>query len=412
MNIYAIIILSTLIFSLVLNFTADILNLSALKRTLPNEFDGVYTADEYARSQDYTRTKTRFGLITAFFDFILISVFWFSGGFNHLDEFIRSQVSGSLKIGLIYIATLVLVKSLISLPFGIYSTFVIEERYGFNRTTIKTFITDLIKGLLLSIVIGLPLLAGIILFFEYFKNYAWLVCWGAVTAFTLVLQFIAPTWIMPLFNKFTPLDEGELKSAILTYAKSVAFSVQNIFVIDGSKRSSKSNAFFTGFGRNKRIALYDTLIEKHTVPELTSILAHEIGHYKKKHIIQGTFLGIIQTGAVFFLLSIFLTHRGLFDAFYMTHTSIHAGLIFFGLLYAPVDMILSLILQIISRKNEFEADRYALDTYKNPNAMIESFKKLSVHNLSNLTPHPAYVFLHYSHPPVLERIRALKNRAV
>jgi len=216
---------------------------------------------------------------------------------------------------------------------------------------------------------------------------------------------------MPLFNKFTPLEEGELRESILSYAKSVKFSLQNLFVIDGSKRSTKSNAFFTGFGKNKRIALFDTLIEKHTVAELVAVLAHEIGHYKKKHIIQGMLISILQMGVMFFLLSIFISHEGLFEAFYMENISIYAGLIFFGMLYSPIELILSIFMQIFSRKNEYEADHYAAETTKDPNSMIDALKKLSVHNLSNLTPHPLYVFLNYSHPPVLERINAIRKLA-
>jgi STE24 endopeptidase len=261
------------------------------------------------------------------------------------------------------------------------------------------------------VLLGGSLLAGVMAFFQYAGGMAWLYCWLATTVFTLFIQFIAPTWIMPLFNKFTPLEEGELRESILSYAKSVKFSLQNLFVIDGSKRSTKSNAFFTGFGKNKRIALFDTLIEKHTVAELVAVLAHEIGHYKKRHIIQGMLISIIQMGVMFLLLSIFINHEGLFQAFYMENISIYVGLIFFGMLYSPIELILSIFMQIFSRKNEYEADRYSAETTKDPNSMIDALKKLSVHNLSNLTPHPLYVFLNYSHPPVLERINAIRNLA-
>jgi STE24 endopeptidase len=214
---------------------------------------------------------------------------------------------------------------------------------------------------------------------------------------------------MPLFNKFTPMEAGELRESITKYTESVHFPLKGIFVMDGSKRSTKSNAFFTGFGRNKRIALFDTLIEKHTIPELVAVLAHEIGHYKKKHIIKGMVISILHTGILFYLLSIFLSHKALFDAFYMEEMSIYAGFIFFGMLYAPVEMILSLFMQLFSRKNEFEADRFAAETIDDSENMISALKKLSRHNLSNLTPHPVYVFLNYSHPPVLQRIEKIRN---
>ena len=299
-------------------------------------------------------------------------------------------------------------RSIISLPFSLYSTFVIEERFGFNKTTLGTWIADLLKGLLLGLILGTPILAGILAFFEYAGPLAWLYCWGAVTLFTLVVQFIAPTWIMPLFNKFTPLEDGDLRTKIMDYARSVNFKLQNVFVMDGSKRSSKSNAFFTGFGKNKRVALFDTLIEKHSTEELVAVLAHEIGHYKKRHIVQMLVAGIVQTGVVFWLMSFFLDNPDLFGAFYMDQTSVYAGLIFFGMLFSPIEMILSIFMSVLSRKNEFEADAYAVETTNSGTEMISALKQLSRDNLSNLTPHPLYVFLNYSHPPVLQRINAIR----
>ena len=300
---------------------------------------------------------------------------------------------------------------LISLPFSVYSTFVIEEKFGFNKTTPKTFVLDIVKGIVLSVVIGGVVLAGILLFFMNAGELAWLYCWAAVTAFSLVMQFIAPTWIMPLFNKFTSLEEGELRDAIFRMAEKAKFPLKNLYVMDGSKRSAKSNAFFTGFGKNKRIALFDTLIAQHTIPELVAILAHEIGHYQKKHILQSMLISIAYTGIMFYLLSIFLDHQGLFDAFYMTHQSVYAGLIFFSMLFSPISEILGVFMQYFSRKNEYEADRYAVELTEDPESMINALKKLSAHNLSNLTPHPFYVMLNYSHPPVLERIRAIRKLA-
>ena len=273
----------------------------------------------------------------------------------------------------------------------------------------KIFVLDMLKGLLLGVVIGGALLGGILAFFQFAGANAWLYCWIAVTLFTIFMQFIAPTWIMPLFNKFTPLEDGELRREIMNYAQKVHFPLDNLFVMDGSKRSAKSNAFFTGFGKHKRIALFDTLIEKHSVAELVAILAHEIGHYKKKHILQGMIISILHTGVMFFLLSIFLNHSGLFDAFYMENMSIYAGFIFFGMLFSPISEILGIFMQMFSRKNEFEADQFAAETTQNSSNMISALKKLSANNLSNLTPHPFYVFLNYSHPPVLERIRALRS---
>jgi len=409
MNIYAIIILSTITLSSLLDFVTEWLNLKSLNDQLPNEFKDTYSHEKYQKSQEYTRVGTKFGFITSGFGLLLTLSFWFSGGFNYVDSWVRSWQLHPIWTGLLFMAVLSIGRSILSLPFNIYSTFVIEERFGFNKTTPKTYALDLLKGLLLSILIGGPLLAGILAFLNYAGELAWLYCWGAATVFSLIVQFIAPTWIMPLFNKFTPLEEGELRQAIMKYAESVKFSLKNLFVMDGSKRSSKSNAFFTGFGKNKRIALFDTLIEKHTVPELVAVLAHEIGHYKKKHITKSMVISILHTAILFYLLSIFLNNKGLFEAFYMDEISNYAGLIFFGMLYSPIEMILSIFMQIFSRKNEFEADRYAAETTKDPDSMVDALKKLSVDNLSNLTPHPLYVFLNYSHPPVLQRIQAIRG---
>jgi STE24 endopeptidase len=311
--------------------------------------------------------------------------------------------------GLAYIGILMIGNSIISLPFSIYSTFVIEEKFGFNKTTVKTFILDLLKGLLLAVLLGGIVLGAILYIFNILGEFAWLWGWLAVTLFTLILQFIAPTWIMPLFNKFTPLEEGELKDSIMNYAKKVNYSLKNLFVMDGSKRSAKSNAFFTGFGKNKRIALFDTLINNHTVAELVAVLAHEIGHYKKKHILQGMLISIIHSGIIFYLLSLFLKQEGLYQAFFMDNMSVYTGLLFFGMLYSPIEMILSIFMNILSRKNEFEADAFASKTIENKEDMINALKKLSKDNLSNLTPHPFYVFLNYSHPTVLERISAIRK---
>ena len=409
MNTYAIIILVTLLAEFVLSLIADALNMRTLGSGIPAEFEGVIGAEAYQKSQAYTRTRTTFGIFTSTVSLIATLAFWLSGGFNWLDMIARNWQFGVLWTGMLYIGILVLARSALSLPFSLYSTFVIEERFGFNKTTPKTFVLDLLKSLLLGILLGGPLLLGVLAFFQYAGPLAWLYCWIVATLFLLVVQFIAPTWIMPMFNKFTPLEEGELKGAIMSYASSVKFSLKDVFVMDGSKRSSKSNAFFTGFGKNKRIALFDTLIRQHTVPELVAVLAHEIGHYKKRHIIQGMVISVAHMGVMFYLLSLFVSERGLSDAFLMEHTSIYAGMIFFGMLFAPIEFLLSYLMHILSRRNEFQADKYSAETYRQPAAMIDALKKLSVHNLSHLTPHPLYVALNYSHPPVLERIRALKQ---
>ncbi|MDP2932285.1 MAG: M48 family metallopeptidase [Chloroflexota bacterium] len=409
MNTFAIVILAALSLEYVLELAANLLNLKALKLDVPPPLEGIYRAEDYRKSQQYVRVTTRFGLASSTFTLLLLLAFWFSGGFNYFDLVVRDWGFSPLVTGLLYIGILFLAYSLIMLPFSIYATFVIEQRFGFNRTTPRTFILDRVKGLCLAVVLGGPLLAALLALFQYAGAYAWVYAWAAVTVFSLATQYIAPTWIMPLFNKFKPMESGELKEAILKYAGSVNFPVKNVLVMDGSRRSTRSNAFFTGFGRNKRIALFDTLIAQHTVPEMVAVLAHEIGHYKKKHVLQGTIIGILHTGLLLFLLSLFLGSPGLYQAFYLAQPSVYAGLLFFGLLYTPLELVLSIVMQIVSRKNEYAADRFAAETIAEPASMVDALKKLSATNLSNLTPHPFYVFLNYSHPPLLQRVQAIRS---
>ena len=409
MNAFAVIVLVALAADYLLNLWADLLNLKALAPEVPEEFRDVYDADKYRRSQEYTRARTRFGLITGSVDLALLLAFWALGGFGALDGWVRSLEWGPVPTGLAFIGLLLLARSLLGLPFRYYSTFVIEERFGFNKTTRATFFADGLKGLVLGCVLGGILLSAVLAFFEFTGDAAWLWCWGFATAFLLVVQFVAPTWLMPLFNKFTPLEEGELRERVLAYASRVGFPLAGLFVIDGSRRSTKANAFFTGFGRNKRIALFDTLIDKHATDELVAVVAHEIGHYKRKHIQKSLVLGIVHMGVLFGLLAYFLGQQGLYTAFGVDQPSTYAGLVFFGLLYTPVELVLGFFMQAFSRKNEFEADRYAAETTGAWQDLAQGLKKLSADSLSNLTPHPVYVALHYSHPPVLQRIETLRT---
>jgi STE24 endopeptidase len=408
-NLYAVVIAAALVGEYLLHLVADLLNMRSLGPGVPGEFAGVYDAGTYRKSQEYTRLRSRFGLLVSTLMLAATLAFWSAGGFNALDRIVRGWGFGEIGTGLAFIGILALARGILSLPFGIYSTFVIEARFGFNRTTPTTFVADLLKGLGLGVTIGGALVAAVLWLFGTLGAGAWAWCWALGTAVVLFLQFIAPVWLMPLFNTFTPLGDGELKERIMRYASGIGFPLKGIYVMDGSKRSSKSNAFFTGFGRNKRIALFDTLIEKHTVPELVAVLAHEIGHYRKRHVRTGMAVSILHMGVMLWIFSLFISHRPLFDAFSMGETSVYAGLIFFGMLFTPIEFFLSLAMHALSRKHEFEADAFAAETLGSGKDLVSALKNLSSHNLSNLTPHPAYVFLHYSHPPVLERIRRLSG---
>jgi STE24 endopeptidase len=409
LNFFFIIIMSALLIDYFLGLAVDILNVRAAGQEVPGELDGIYQPEEYRKSQAYLKTHTFFGLISGAYFLVLLLAVWLTGTFNWLDQLIRSWGFSPLVSGLLFAGILGAAYAIMELPFEIYTTFVIEQRFGFNKTTPRTFIMDQLKGAAIAIPLGGLLLAGILALFQYAGSFAWLYAFFAVIMVSLSFSYIAPTLIMPLFNKFSPMPEGELRDAILTYTKSVNFPVSNLFIMDSSKRSTKSNAFFTGFGKNKRIALFDTLISQHTVPEIVAVIGHEVGHYKKKHIIQGMVINVLNMFLIFFLLSVFLNSPGLYQAFSMQQPSIYSGLLFFGLLYTPLEMVLGIAAQMISRRNEYEADRFAVRTVPRPENMISALKKLVSHNLSNLTPHPFYVFLNYSHPPLLDRIKGINK---
>ncbi len=407
MNLYLILIVGIILISYILDLTVSGLNLKSLDPRLPEEFADVFDDRRYARSQDYTRTTTRFGLIKGSIMTVLTLFFILMGGFNWVDGLARSVGVGTIGTGLLFTGILLIISGLVGLPFTVYGTFVIESRFDFNKTTAGTFMLDMVKGIVLTVLIGGPILAFILWFFEKGGDWAWFYSWMGIVLVTLVIQWIAPVVIMPWFNKFTPIEEGELKSAISDYAAKERFKIEGIYTMDGSKRSTKLNAFFTGFGRFRRIVFFDTLIEKLSTEEIIAVLAHEMGHYKRRHIFKMQFASILQMGILFFILSLFINNLGLFAAFKMNHVSVYASLIFFGFLYSPISTLLSVIFNIFSRRHEFQADLYARASTGQSKTLISALKKLSKSNLSNLTPHPLHVFLNYSHPPVLERIRAL-----
>jgi STE24 endopeptidase len=395
------------------SFIIETLNLKNLRTDIPPEFQNFYDQEKYKKSQEYLKTNTKAGLIQDAIATVLLVAFIALGGFNYVDLFARhwlgeSGTSNSILQGLLYIGILSGLSYLLSLPFQIYHTFVIEENFGFNKTTPKTFLMDQIKGLLMGAILGGIVLSVVLWFFENF-NQAWIWVLIFVVGFQLFMMFIAPVTIMPLFNKFEPLEEGDLKSEIESFAKKENFKLSGLFKMDGSKRSTNANAYFTGFGRFRRIVLFDTLIQRHTKEELVAVLAHEIGHYKEKHIFRTLLVSIISTALTFYVFSLFMENPEIFKAFKMENISIYASFVFFGIFYAPISALFSLYSLYLSRKHEFEADDYAKRTYGHPKELSNALKKLSVDNLSNLHPHPLKVFFEYTHPPVLQRVKILEG---
>ena len=409
-NPYLLCILFFLVGVFFLDTLADLLNISHLNEKLPEEFAGIFNPQDYQKSLHYQKDSVYLELTTRFF-FLLISLFFIlGGGFNAVDHFSRQWNLNSILTGLIFVGTLSLLKTLLQIPFSLYDTFVLEERYGFNKTTLSVFFSDLLKAGLLGVVLGGLIFSGVVYFFESVGPQGWLISWIAVTVVQLLLIYLAPAFLMPLFNKFTPLAEGPLKNAIEDYAEKSGFHLSGIFTMDSSKRSTKSNAFFTGFGKFRRLVLFDTLVSKHTTDELVAILAHEVGHFKKKHILKSMILSILVSGLYFYGFGFFLNNPQLFRAFQMDKTSVYASIVLIGFLTTPVSRIFAIFSQKISRNHEFEADAFAKETYGHPEILISALKKLSVDSLSHLTPHPLKVALDYSHPPVTQRIRELERQ--
>ncbi len=403
---YLWIITGIVLFGYGVNTLLDWLNLRYSKTTLPPEAAGIYNEAQYARQQAYQRETARFSFITAAFSTALTLAMLWLGGFGWLDALLANYFSNEVGLALAFFGVLFLAADILNLPFQLYATFVIEEKYGFNKSTLRIFFTDKLKGYMLGAIIGGGILAGLIYLVLQLGSNFWLVFWVAITLFMVVMNMFYTSLILPLFNKLTPLEDGELRQAIEAYSRQVGFPLTNIFVIDGSKRSSKANAFFSGLGRKKKVVLYDTLIEKHSVGELVAIFAHEVGHYKKRHIQLGLVLSVVQTGVMLWVLSLMIFNEQLSAALGGSTMRLHLNLIAFGILYSPISMLTGLLMNKVSRKNEFAADRFAATTASG-SQMITALKKLSADNLSNLLPHPAYVFVNYSHPPLLQRLRAI-----
>jgi STE24 endopeptidase len=406
-NTVFVILMVVLITGTLLEQILDLINLRHTLLDLPEDLKGIFDGDEYRKSQLYKRDKTRFSLVTSTLSLLVLGLVFFLGGFGWLDRWISGTISNYVLFVLAFFGILALTGDILSTPFAVYGTFVIEERYGFNRTTGRTFLLDKLKGWLLGLIIGGGLLALITWIYMLTGPWFWLVALGVITLFSVFMNMFYSNLIVPLFNKQIPLEEGSLRTKIEAFAQKVGFRLDNIYVMDGSKRSSKANAYFAGLGPKKRIVLFDTLIQDLEEEEIVAVLAHEVGHFKKKHTTVGLILSILQAALTLYLFSLFVGKDSLAVALGGTKASFHLGLIAFGVLYSPISTLLGIGTNLFSRRNEYQADRYARDHY-NGEDLISSLKKLSKTTLSNLTPHPVYVFFHYSHPTLLQRIRALR----
>ena len=402
------ILITILLIKFVIDSVLNHLNAKHFNDTLPNDISDVYEINEYQKSQSYKKTNHNFSKITSLFSLITTLLFFFFDGFSIVDEIARGFSNNIIIITLIFFGIIIIGSDIISIPFSLYKTFVIEEKFGFNKSTKKLFFLDKIKGLLMTIILGGSILSIITWFYEFTGNYFWIYTWLLITTFSVFLNMFYSKLIVPLFNEQTILEEGDLKNEIVKYVNSVGFKANNIYVLNGSKRSTKANAYFSGFGNQKRITLYDTLINDLENNEIVAVLAHEVGHYKRKHILYNLTSSIILTGFALFVLSLFIKTPILSLALGVSHPSFHIGLIAFGILYSPVSQILGVFMNYMSRNFEYQADNYAKNTFS-ASPLISSLKKLSKNSLSNLTPHYLYVFFHFSHPTLLDRIKNLNK---
>ncbi|MBT5857056.1 MAG: M48 family metallopeptidase [Flavobacteriaceae bacterium] len=405
-NSLFILLISIIIFNFIKDSFLDYLNSKHFKNKIPKIISDVYNKSKYLKSQEYKKTQYEFSKFSRIFSLITILLFFYLDGFLIIDNLLRNYFESSILISLFFFGIIFFASEILNFPFSIYFTFVIEEKYGFNKTNLKTFITDKLKSWGLTILFGGGILSFIIFQFEMIGNKFWIIAWIFISGLSIIINGLYAQIIVPLFNKQSKLEEGELRTEIEKYAKKVGFDLSNIFVIDGSRRSTKANAYFSGFGKQKRVTLYDTLINKLTNSQIVAVIAHEIGHYKKNHIIFNLLFSFIQTGIMLYVLSLFVYQPVFSEALGISNHSFHIGLIAFSILYTPVSEIFSLIFNLFSRKFEYQADEYAKKTFDGK-YLIEALKTLSKDSLSNLTPHPKYVWWHYSHPTLFERITRL-----
>ena len=384
------------------------LNSKHMSPVLPDSLKGIYEEKEYSRFQSYKRENGRLDSWSSGVGFVVMIVFLVAGGFGWYNSWVVSLTDSVVWQTILFVVGLSVVSSVLDIPFDYYATFRIEEKYGFNKTTRRVYWLDTVKELFLSLVLGGVLLALVVWFYTWAGTYFWLYAWGAVTLFSVFMAMFYSQLIVPLFNKQTPLQEGSLRNKIQAFAGKVGFKLDNIYVIDGSKRSTKANAYFTGLGPKKRVVLYDTLIDELTEEEIVAVLAHEVGHYKKRHTLRSMVVSVIQMGVLFWLFSLCVNNVALSEALGGDRAYFQMGLIAFAILYSPVNLILGVGMNVWSRNNEYEADAFAARYYEG-DYLVSGLKKISVKSLSNLTPHPLYEYIYYSHPSLLKRIDAIKR---
>tara|TARA_Y100000385_G_scaffold118429_1_gene123270 strand:+ start:630 stop:1889 length:1260 start_codon:yes stop_codon:yes gene_type:complete len=414
-EVWFLIIIGLVIFNFLFSNILDYLNHKNWKDEIPIELENFYDKEKYEKAKLYAISKSKAGLLSSIASFLFVISLLVFNGYGFLDQLVYSDnfnlfepfdMNSSFAKSGVFFLILFILSSIISIPFSFYNTFVIEEKFGFNKTTKSTFFIDIIKSSILSILIGGFLLFIALYLYDNLKDGFWLWLWIGLSLLMVFINMFYADIIVPIFNKLTPLDNGGLRKKIENYSKEVGYLLKNIYVIDGSKRSTKANAFFSGLGPRKTIALYDTLIEKHTENELVAVLAHEVGHFKKKHVFSGLVMSVIQIGVMTFFFELCLKLPEISIALGGLDTSFHLGLIGFSIIFSPISMMSSILMNYISRKNEFEADAYAKETFNGEDLSL-ALKKLSVDSLSNIYPHPLYVFFHYSHPPLIQRLRAL-----
>lgn len=397
-----------ILFEFVLSKVVSWLNLKTWDRPLPDEVKDLYDTQKYKEAKDYAFANFKLSLISSSLSLIITLAFLWLRGFAWVDDMAKSFSSSPILQALVFFAIIGAASFVISLPFDIYGTFVVEEKFGFNKVTPKLFLMDKLKAIVLALVLGGGILALLTFLFGLLGDKFWIAAWVVVSGFSILLAMFYTSLLLPIFNKLIPLDNGELRQSIERYAAKVKFPLTNIMIMDGSKRSTKANAFFSGIGYKKNIVLYDNLVKEMSIEEITAVLAHEVGHYKKKHVLQSMVISVIQIGIMFFLFGWLASKPVMAEVLGAKENNFHLSLVTFALLYAPVSLVTGLLMNVFSRKNEYEADAYAKETYS-ADPLVSSLKKLSVNHLSNLQPHPAYVFLHYSHPTLLQRVRAMRK---